>query len=197
MSSEVRVALWGVVAFLLGSIPFGFIVVRRLTRGDVREQGSGATGATNVARMVGKRWGAVVLALDAFKGLAAMALATHLGRPHAALQLTVGLGAFLGHVFPPWLRFRGGKGVATALGIVSFIQPIAAVSGLLVWLSVVTLTRISSLASLSAAVAACVAASWQGVQRQDWWLLAALTFGIVLTHHGNIRRLIVRKEPEI
>jgi acyl phosphate:glycerol-3-phosphate acyltransferase len=194
MSPEVWVGVWGVVAFGLGSVPFGFIIVRLLTGNDVRSQGSGATGATNVARMVGKRWGAVVLALDALKGLAAMALATHFAPPHAALQLSVGLCAFLGHVFPPWLGFRGGKGVATALGVVSFVQPAAAAAGLVVWLGVLLLTRISSLASLTAALAAVIAARWHGVRTQDWWLLAVLTIGIALTHHANIRRLLARKE---
>jgi len=186
-----------VLGYLSGSIPFGLIVVR-LTRGvDVRERGSGNIGATNVARVAGKGLGALVLVLDALKGALPVLLAQRVaGAPE--LPAGVGLAAFAGHVAPPWLGFRGGKGVATALGVVAVLAPRAALAGALTYAVVLAVLRISSVGSLLAGIVA-VAVAWLVPGTPA--LAAALTsvlFGAMLwTHRGNIGRLLRRGEPRV
>jgi len=186
-----------VLGYLSGSIPFGLIVVR-LTRGvDVRERGSGNIGATNVARVAGKGLGALVLVLDALKGALPVLLAQRVtGAPE--LPAGVGLAAFAGHVAPPWLGFRGGKGVATALGVVAVLAPRAALAGALTYALVLAVLRISSVGSLLAGIVA-VAVAWLVPGTPA--LAAATTsvlFGAMLwTHRGNIGRLLRRGEPRV
>ncbi|MCI0574380.1 MAG: glycerol-3-phosphate acyltransferase, partial [Myxococcaceae bacterium] len=124
-----------VAGYLCGSVPFGVLVARWLRGVDVRQRGSGNIGATNVARVAGKRLGLVVLLLDALKGAAPVVLARALLPGEAALQAAAGLAAVLGHVFPVWLRLRGGKGVATALGVAAVLVPWAALAGAGVYLA--------------------------------------------------------------
>ena len=145
-------------AYLVGSIPTGYLIGRR--RGvDVRTQGSGNIGATNVARTMGKRLGILVLVLDALKGAAPLAawraadLAIHLdGRIDPYLFTAVGLAPIVGHCFPVWLRFRGGKGVATALGVFLVADPILIAIGLALYAIIYAMTRIVSIGSLTAAL---------------------------------------------
>jgi acyl phosphate:glycerol-3-phosphate acyltransferase len=185
------------LGYLSGSIPFGLILVR-LTRGvDVRERGSGNIGATNVARVAGKGLGVFVLVLDALKGALPVLLAQRVaGSPELAAG--VGLAAFVGHVAPPWLGFRGGKGVATALGVLAVLAPRAALAGALTYAVVLAILRISSVGSLLAGTAA-VAVAWLVPGTPA--LAAALTtvlFGAMLwTHRGNIGRLLGRGEPRV
>src|SRR5215211_789666 len=142
------------VAYLLGSIPFGYLLVRLFVGGDVRETGSGGTGATNVTRRAGKGVGVLTLLLDLLKGAAAVLVARALlGAGESALWWVCAAGAavVLGHVFPVWLRFRGGKGVATGLGVFLVLAPLATGCALVVFVAVVWLWRYVSLGSITAA----------------------------------------------
>lgn len=143
-----------VLAYLLGSIPFGYLIVRLRGGGDVRETGSGGTGATNVTRRAGRAAGLLTLALDAAKGALAVALARYLLADDFGVNwwvVAAALGAVAGHVFPVWLRFRGGKGVATGLGVFLSLAPLAVLCALPVFALVVWATRYVSLGSMTAA----------------------------------------------
>ena len=179
--------------YLLGSIPFGLILGKLAGLGDVREIGSGNIGATNVLRAGGKRLAALTLLLDAAKGTAAVLLAARWGEPAA---MAAGLGAFLGHLYPAWLGFRGGKGVATYIGVLLGLYWPAALAFCGIWLLVALVTRYSSLAALGAAAAMPVLLAALG----DWRLAAlALVFTVLLfiRHRSNIERLIGREETRI
>lgn len=180
--------------YLAGSIPFG-VLVTKLARGvDVRAHGSGNIGATNVARVAGKKLGVLVLALDAMKGaipvLVSIALVPQSPRLHAA----VGLAAFLGHVFPIWLRLHGGKGVATALGVLLVLAPWAALAGLVTYAIAFLLFRISSVGSLLGGLISVTVAFLTAVHGEYAVLAAALFAMMLFTHRGNIARLIRRTE---
>jgi glycerol-3-phosphate acyltransferase PlsY len=179
--------------YLLGSVPFGLLLTRVAGLGDVRRVGSGNIGATNVLRTGRKGLALATLLLDGGKGALAVLLAGRFGQDMAVLA---GGGAFLGHLFPLWLGFRGGKGVATFLGVLLALVPPAGVFTGLTWLLVAALSRFSSLAALIAAVAAPVFAWWLG----DWQrmqLVGAMTLLIFLKHWSNILRLISGKETKI
>jgi glycerol-3-phosphate acyltransferase PlsY len=175
-----------VIAYLIGSVPFGLILTRLAGAGDVRRIGSGNIGATNVLRTGRKGLALATLALDLLKGaLPAWLASRYLGPDMAAVA---GLGAVLGHCFPVWLKFRGGKGVATAAGVVVALTPIVAAIAIGAFLLVVFATRYVSLASMVGAVAAAPGAYLLGyIQEAELYLLLALV--IVLKHAGNVRRL--------
>ena len=179
--------------YLLGSIPFGLILAKLAGIGDLREIGSGNIGATNVLRAGGRGLAALTLILDAAKGTTAVLIASRFGE---TASLIAGLGAFLGHVFPVWLGFRGGKGVATYLGVLLGLSWPAAAVFAATWLSVAYLTRYSSLAALTA-----VAASVVALAAMDAWRLAALFLllgGLLyLRHAANIGRLARGEEARI
>ncbi|HUC69816.1 MAG TPA: glycerol-3-phosphate 1-O-acyltransferase PlsY [Stellaceae bacterium] len=179
--------------YALGSIPFGLVLGRLAGHGDIRDIGSGNIGATNVLRTGSKGLAALTLLLDLGKGWAAVAIAARWGEPAA---LTAGLGAVVGHMFPVWLGFRGGKGVATALGVlIGLAWPVALIAAAL-WLAVVFVTRYSSLAALvAAAIAAAVAPFLAGGAAAV--LIAVLALLVILRHHANIRRLIAGREHRI
>ncbi|MCX5515506.1 glycerol-3-phosphate acyltransferase [Kaistia algarum] len=181
------------LGYALGSIPFGLLLTRAAGLGDIRSIGSGNIGATNVLR-TGNRWlAAGTLLGDALKGTVAVMLADQWG-PDAAL--VAGLGAFLGHIFPLWLGFKGGKGVATFLGILIGISwPIAIVFAA-IWLAVALVTRYSSLAALLAALAAPLVLVALGDYRKAL-LFALLTILIWYKHSANISRLLAGKESRI
>ena len=183
-------------AYLLGSVPFGVLVARAFDRDvDLRKTGSGNIGATNVARTLGKGAGALTLLLDAAKGAAAVLLARAAAGPaDAVLPAVAGAAAFLGHVHPVWLRFRGGKGVATALGVVLALSPAAAGILFLLFAAVFAATRYVSLGSLVAAAGLAPAMLLLRAPRP----LVALSVGIgamvFWTHRENIRRLSAGEE---
>jgi len=185
------------LGYLSGSIPFGLILVRATRGVDVRERGSGNIGATNVARVAGKGLGVVVLVLDALKGALPLLLARAVGASEV-VQAAVGLAAFAGHVAPPWLGFRGGKGVATALGVVAVLAPRAALAGALTYALVLALLRISSVGSLLAGIVA-VTVAWlvPGTSTLAAVLTSVLLAAMVWTHRGNIGRLLRRGEPRV
>jgi len=170
--------------YLFGSVPFGLLLTRLAGLGDIRSIGSGNIGATNVLRTGNKGLAAATLLLDAGKGAFAVAVFRYLGPPDAALWS--GLGAVIGHLFPVWLGFRGGKGVATGLGVL-----LAAA-----WPVFAGFARMSSLASLAALAAAPFAAVFLA-SSEITWLALAIALLIIARHHENIRRLIAGTEPRI
>ena len=186
--------VWIAVGYLLGSIPFGLLLAR--AQGiDLRQVGSGNIGATNVLRTGNKGLAAATLLLDAGKGFLAVWLAQRFAVDGWVMG-AAGLAAFLGHVFPVWLGFRGGKGVATLLGATLALLPLAAVAFGLVWLAVAALTRYSSLGGMLGAVAIPVAAAALGRLDLVPWL-AAMVVVLLWKHRENIARLRAGTESRI
>jgi acyl phosphate:glycerol-3-phosphate acyltransferase len=187
------------LGYLLGSIPFGYLLTRAAGLGDVRDVGSGNIGATNVLRTGHKGLAALTLLLDALKGTAAVLLGHWIGAQGGVAilaSLLAGLAAFLGHVFPVWLGFRGGKGVATYIGVLLGVDWRAAIGFCALWLLVAVLTRYSSLSALVAAV--IVPLGLFALGHYDTGLLAALMSAILIyKHRANIRRLAAGEEPRI
>jgi acyl phosphate:glycerol-3-phosphate acyltransferase len=195
-------------SYLLGSIPFGYLLVKVFRGQDIRSTGSGNIGATNVARSGAKGLGAATLLLDALKGTAAVGLAGLLahskfnaagasGQLAAPEMLTAvaALAAVLGHIFPVWLQFKGGKGVATALGVFVMLFPWAILVSLSVFILIVVTTRYVSLGSVLAAIVFPIASFFLG--SKDWLALlpvCAVSLIIVIKHHENIRRLMAGTE---
>ena len=193
MTSPFYVCLLVLTAYLLGSVPTGYIV-GALAGVDVRKVGSGNVGATNVVRVVGKRQGIFTLVADAAKGFVPVIFALNLGLTPVATAF-VGIAAFLGHLYPVFLRFRGGKGVATALGVFLGLAPWATVGLIMVFAAVLLTTRFVSLSSMVAAVLAPVALwllSYPPVSIGVSFFIAVM---IVLRHRENIQRLLSGAEP--
>jgi glycerol-3-phosphate acyltransferase PlsY len=180
--------------YLLGSIPFGLVLTRLAGTQDLRTVGSGNIGATNVLRTGRKGLAALTLLCDALKGTVAVLVAYHFGGQD--LAVLAALGAFLGHLFPVWLKFDGGKGVATFIGLLIAFDWWAALAFGVAWLIVAALTRYSSLAGLIASVASVLFLWWDGYL-QEAQLFALLTVLIWLKHHHNIRRLVAGTESKI
>lgn len=182
-----------VLAYLIGSIPFGLLLTRAAGLGDIRRIGSGSIGATNVLRTGNKPVALAVLLLDGGKGAAAVLLAWRFG-PDMAVFAAVG--AVLGHCFPIWLLFRGGKGVATTLGVLLALNFWIGAAACATWAVVAALFRISSLAGMLATVAAPVAAHFVATpQIRD--VAAVIALVVIVRHHTNIRRLLKGEEPRI
>ena len=186
--------LWAVVGYLLGSIPSGVILARFMGLGDLRQIGSGNIGATNVLRTGNKKAAALTLLGDALKGIVAVLLARGFAGPDA-VQLAA-LAAFLGHCFPVWLNFRGGKGVATFLGLVLILAPVAGLIACGLWLLTAKISRYSSLAAI-------VAAGWTPVAMAVTGYGSYFVLGIILAlliyarHWANISRLRAGTESKI
>jgi glycerol-3-phosphate acyltransferase PlsY len=182
------------LGYLLGAIPFGLLLTRAAGLGDIRAIGSGNIGATNVLRTGRKGLAAATLLLDGLKGAAAVLIALRLAGHDAALW--AGLGAILGHLFPVWLRFHGGKGGATGYGVlIAVAWPVGLAAGA-IWLILARLTRISSLAALASFAAAPLLAALladSGVVK----LALAIAVLVFIRHHANIRRLLAGTEPRI
>lgn len=193
-SPAVALALALAVGYLLGSIPFGLLLTRAAGTSDIRSIGSGNIGATNVLRTGRKDLAAATLLLDALKGTAAVLLARHFLGADAALA--AGAGAFIGHIAPVWLGFKGGKGVATFLGVTLGLAWPCALVFAVAWLAVAKLTRYSSLSALIASVATVVAAEMLAGDRLAL-LLAGLALLLWIKHHANIRRLMDGTEGKI
>ncbi len=192
-----------VLAYLLGSIPFG-LVVAHFKRIDLRSVGSGNIGATNTARALGKGWGLVVLFLDAGKAALPVVLGRlyFAGQPEYASQIEwilagLAAAAFIGHLAPIFARFRGGKGVASALGAFLVLEPKAALIAGAIYVAAYGLTRISSVGSLSAVLSFPLWLYLTGAQAPSFALAGLLLLLIVLRHHDNLRRLLARKESRV
>ena len=181
------------LAYLLGSVPFGLILTRLAGHGDIRSIGSGNIGATNVLRTGSKPLAASTLLLDGGKGAAAVLIAAHWGPDMA---IVAALGVLLGHLFPVWLRFRGGKGVATGLGILLGLSWPAGGLACATWLAVAGIGRYSSLSAL-AAFALAPAWLWLLAEPQKMEFSILMAVLVWLRHVGNIRRLLGGTEPRI
>ena len=181
------------IGYVLGSIPFGLLLTRMGGKGDVRAVGSGNIGATNVLRTGSKGLAAATLVLDMLKGTAAVLIASAF---FEGSETYAAAGALIGHLYPVWLGFRGGKGVATFVGILIPLLPLAAAIFAAVWLAMLLVTRISSLAGMTAAVSAPVSAALLGEQ---FLFPALLGFALLVIwkHRANIARLQAGEEPRV
>jgi glycerol-3-phosphate acyltransferase PlsY len=192
----------GIVAsYLVGTVPFAFLAGKVLRGIDIRTVGSGNVGGTNVSRVAGKAWGAAVIALDLGKGLAAAGLIGRLLFRDAMpvgpelFRILCGAAAIAGHNWPVWLGFRGGKGVATSVGVFFALTPVPAACALATWFVMLGLTRIVSISSM---VAALSLTGWNLLFRREVEYTiagAVLAVLIVVMHRSNIRRLLTRSEP--
>ncbi|MEM7073684.1 MAG: glycerol-3-phosphate 1-O-acyltransferase PlsY [Pseudomonadota bacterium] len=190
----VLLGVWALAAYLIGAIPFGVLVARMLGLGDLRQIGSGNIGATNVLRTGNKAAAALTLVMDAVKGAVPVLLARVISGEDAAQ--VAALAAFLGHCYPIWLGFRGGKGVATFLGVLLALAWPVGAACCLTWLVVAAIGRMSSLASITSASLSTI---WMGLfGRFDMLALGlVLTVLVYMRHAANIRRLKAGTEPKI
>ena len=194
MGAEVFLPLAFVIGYLLGSVPFGLVLTRLAGTPDLRSIGSGNIGATNVLRTGRKGLAAATLILDMLKGTAAVVIAGYFGGPNAAMLAA--LGAFLGHLFPVWLNFRGGKGVAVYIGVLLGLYWPAALLFCLIWLAMALAFRYSSLAALTASFITPILLWWFGHAALAA-LFAVLTLLLFYVHRENIRRLRAGTEGKI
>ena len=179
--------------YLLGSVPFGLVLTHLTGGGDLRKTGSGNIGATNVLRSGNKLLAALTLLLDMGKGYAAVYLAMQISD---GLGVLAGLGAFLGHLYPVWLRFSGGKGVATLLGVVAALIPAAGLIFAVTWLGSLALWRYSSVGGMLAAISVPIAASVLG-ESSMIPMFIGLALLVLWKHRSNIERLIAGEEPKV
>ena len=181
------------LGYLLGAIPFGLLLTRIAGAGDLRQVGSGNIGATNVLRTGRKGLAAATLLLDVAKGAVAVIAARAINPDYAVLGAA---GAFLGHCYPVWLRFRGGKGIATYGGIALAIAWPVGLIYAAVWVAMLALTRFSSAAGVAAAASAPVASAWLG-QFEATALFIAFTLIVLWKHRANVERLMAGTEPRV
>lgn len=183
------------LGYLFGSVPFGLLLTRAAGLGDIRAIGSGNIGATNVLRTGNKKLAAATLLLDGAKGAVAVMAARALAGDDAALA--AGLFSIIGHVFPVWLKFRGGKGVATTLGMLLALAPYTGLAACAVWLAIAVIARISSLSALVAITSTPLSAFFL-YNDPRLAIVCAIIAGLVFfTHRANIARLISGTEPKI
>jgi glycerol-3-phosphate acyltransferase PlsY len=183
------------VAYFLGSVPFGLVLTRMAGLGDIRSIGSGSIGATNVLRTGSKALAAATLLLDGLKGAVAVWLGLYVAGADG--EVLCGVAAVLGHLFPVWLNFRGGKGVATGAGVLLAASPFSGLVCGAIWLAMAVLSKISSTSSLSA-VALSPLVVWLITDDGRLALMAVtIAVPIVIRHHANIRRLVSGTEPKI
>ena len=193
-----------IIAYLLGSIPFGYLIVRKKLGDDIRQSGSGGTGATNVSRRAGKTAGVITLVLDALKGSIAVLIAKALSPNFEWVIAAAAIAVIVGHMFPVWLGFRGGKGVATGVGVFSILAPIAVLCAGVIFVVIVLLTRYVSLGSIIAAATIPLFVWLQSVLVEPSpdlrpLLITAIVGAvlIVFAHRGNIARLARGTEARI
>jgi glycerol-3-phosphate acyltransferase PlsY len=194
--------LFVLAAYLIGSIPFGLIAGYKAKGFDIREHGSKNIGATNVFRVVGKKWGILVLLLDAVKGYAACVFPVFFGQNFPLpFQLLLGVGAILGHSFPVWLKFKGGKGVATSLGVFLAIAWVPTLITFGIWGACFAFTHIISISSLVAAVFFPVMIAWRytGTSEMKFLLPISILLAVFIfyTHRANIQRLCQGAEKKL
>ncbi len=186
--------LWLAIGYFIGSIPFGLVLARLGGYGDIRAIGSGNIGATNVLRTGNKKLAALTLICDALKGTLAVFIASRYGP--GDFIVCAGLGVFLGHLFPIWLKFKGGKGVATYLGVLIGVFWPAFIAFAIIWLAVALITRYSSLSALIATLATpFILRGFEAFQYSE--LFFVLTLLCWIKHHENIKRLLNRTENQI
>lgn len=194
MPIELWFSIAALIGYLLGSVPFGLVLTRLAGLGDIREIGSGNIGATNVLRTGRKDLALATLLLDSFKaGLAVLLMASLSGDRNVGL--IAGAAAFVGHCYPVWLQFKGGKGVATYAGLLVFASPLGLLVAAPIWLGLFAVTRISSFAALTAAALAPAGAFLLGETQFACGVLLALSALVYWTHRSNILRLLKGEEP--
>lgn len=194
-----------ILAYLIGSIPTALIVSRSFFKIDIREYGSGNMGATNTFRVLGSKFGTIVMIGDVLKGMLAIALYNLLpyyidnAFDRTNLMIGLGLAAVLGHIYPIWAQFKGGKGVATLFGMVLAIQPLVAVNCVAVFLVVLFLTRYVSLSSILAGIALPICVLWIYNEKEIFYRVFAIAVSalIILTHQKNIGRLLKGNEGRV
>jgi acyl phosphate:glycerol-3-phosphate acyltransferase len=184
----------GLLAYLLGSVPFGLLLTRLAGLGDIRKIGSGNIGATNVLRTGHKGLAALTVLLDLGKGLVAVLVGGMMGPDMA---IFCGFGVVLGHMFPVWLRFKGGKAVATAAGVLLALRWEIGVAAFVAWLVVAVITRYSSLAALVACIVAPAYTYWLTERIDGTEVIGLISLLVILRHHANIGRLIRGEESKI
>ncbi|MBI4384856.1 MAG: glycerol-3-phosphate 1-O-acyltransferase PlsY [Nitrospinae bacterium] len=187
------IVLWA-IAYLIGAIPCG-VLIARTRKIDIREHGSGNIGATNVARVIGKKEGALTLAGDCAKGTAAVALAAHFMDSPFKVAVAA-LMAFLGHLFSIFLKFKGGKGVATGLGIFLYLMPLAALSSMAVFAAALSASRYVSLSSILAAVSLPLFGIFYKMPPAFIYASAIVSAMTIVKHRGNIQRLLAGAESK-
>jgi glycerol-3-phosphate acyltransferase PlsY len=197
---SIQVSLIPFAAYLLGSIPFGLLLTKLFGGGDVRKGGSGNIGATNVARVAGPLAGILTLIFDTAKGAAAVWIAARMTNDSATWMMIAAFGVLLGHCFPVWLKFKGGKGVATALGVFLALSPLAAISALLLFILCVVYWRYVSLGSVSAAAAMPLLIYFLWAPGHAPPLIIdlgtlAIAALVIYKHDGNLQRLVDGTEP--
>lgn len=208
MSPEILLVVSAILAYLVGSIPFSLLIARGFGGVDLRQHGSGNVGATNVARTMGAKWGVAALICDAAKGMASVGvipLLITMPDEYQTHQAVLGaIFAVLGHMFPIWLRFKGGKGVATALGAVVILAPWTTLYAFIGFAIVVAITRIVSLASIVAALTFSIAKltlSGSELWSENMWSMGAFSIAvpllIVFQHRSNIVRLLRGEESKL
>ncbi len=179
--------------YMLGSIPFGLLLTRLSGAGDLREIGSGNIGATNVLRTGNKAIAALTLLLDVGKGAVAVLIASSI---EGGLGVLAGMGAFLGHLYPVWLKFKGGKGVATLLGIVAALAPILGIVFAITWIACLVILRYSSVSGMLASISIPITAVIVG---QYSWVPMFIGFALLVIwkHRANVERLMAGEEPKV
>jgi acyl phosphate:glycerol-3-phosphate acyltransferase len=186
--------IFAVIGYLCGSIPFGLLLSRWAGLGDIRNIGSGNIGATNVLRTGNKKIAALTLLCDGLKGYVPVFAASLIATPDA--MIAAGLGALAGHLFPVWLKFKGGKGVATGLGVTFGWSWMLGLLLSVVWLGVFFATRISSASALTAVAMVAIAAVTVFVPVTGWWPSLVLAIAVWFMHRANIARLLRGEEPK-
>lgn len=179
-------------SYLIGAIPFSYLIPKVFLDIDVRQHGSGNPGASNVSRVCGKGYGASALIMDVGKGIVAAFLVRQLGFP-----VELGFLAILGHVANPFFRFSGGKGVATSLGVISYVSPLSGLIFVFLWVALLLIWNVAGLSSLVAIVSTPVAFYFLGLKSSLLWVSVALVCLIYFTHRGNIVRLVRGEERGI
>lgn len=203
MQQLLRIATVLIIAYFLGSIPFGYLIVRVRSGADIRETGSGGTGATNVSRRAGKGAGVLTLILDALKGVAAILIGRLILGESSWLVAGAAILVIVGHMFPIWLGFRGGKGVATGVGVFLVLAPLAVLAAGVIFLVIVILTRYVSLGSITAAATIPLFIWLQhglvSPVSNLWATMCAAVAAaslIIFAHRENIRRLLQGTESK-
>ena len=184
----IEMVLAVIFSYLLGSVPSGYIIVKKATGNDIRNMGSGNIGATNTVRVAGKKGGIIVLLFDLLKGVIPTLIGYYIGGMNFAF--VCGICALLGHIFPVWLKFKGGKGAATAIGVMFVVSPLSALITILAWLLTLLITRIVSLSTIVATVVLDIAVL---ILHYDIYYSLPVLFASVLViyrHKDNIKRLL-------
>lgn len=187
-------ALFAILGYLSGSIPFGLLLTKWAGLGDVRTIGSGNIGATNVLRTGNKKIAALTLLCDGLKGYLPVLAASLIASPNA--MIAAGLGALAGHLFPVWLKFKGGKGVATGLGVTFGWSWMLGLLFCGVWLAIFLATKISSASALAAVAIVAIVATFTAIPIVGWWPSMILAVAVWFMHRANIARLLKGEEPK-